>query len=273
MKHKRTAVTKKSSDVGEENDSETSEPENKVKIKSEKQLDKEICKKSCQGCEMPPGLVFGLTNIDELLTRNPQQNNYSSTNNQNSTEKVEKQQMINQVNKKQTVNKTGSGFTTLKTEQKKKKLVAKRPKCKTTNHVQSEKITQNAIVNKSKLNLPLDSTISPSNNNQYSFDPTSFQNQYSVQKLQHEMLSKSPSQSESQTQAMLLEQVSIQSIMQPQPQPQPQPQNQSFLHKSQIQHQYVNQNGTTSANTRFESVKSKILLKNKQNIFNFRISN
>lgn len=82
MKHKRQTLGKQGED-GDDKDSVTSEGGKSTKLSSDKFLDDEMSKKSCQGCEMPSAGLCG--SHDELpdisSTRGNNNNTPSATNN------------------------------------------------------------------------------------------------------------------------------------------------------------------------------------------------
>ncbi|XP_030758189.1 homeotic protein proboscipedia-like [Sitophilus oryzae] len=85
MKHKRQTLGKQSED-GDDKDSVTSEGSKSAKL-TDKYLDDEMSKKSCQGCEMPStGLCVSHDEIPDIASSRGNNNNTpSATNNNNST--------------------------------------------------------------------------------------------------------------------------------------------------------------------------------------------
>lgn len=85
MKHKRQTLGKQGED-GDDKDSVTSDGGKSGKVSSDKFLDDEMSKKSCQGCEMPPAGIC--TSHDEIpdigATRGNNNNTPSATNNNTS---------------------------------------------------------------------------------------------------------------------------------------------------------------------------------------------
>ena len=96
MKHKRQTLGKQGED-GDDKDSITSDGGKSSKLTSEKFLDDEISKKSCQGCELPStGLCnahdevpdIGATRINNNNTPSATNNNASFNNNSNGASSV-----------------------------------------------------------------------------------------------------------------------------------------------------------------------------------------
>lgn len=85
MKHKRQTLGKQGED-GDDKDSVTSDSGKSGKLSSDKFLDDEMSKKSCQGCEMPPaGICASHDDIPDIGTTRGNNNNTPSATNNNTS--------------------------------------------------------------------------------------------------------------------------------------------------------------------------------------------